>query len=73
MGPLDDRGVSVLERVLRPVPLLREKLFEPGFPVRKIGLGDRTGQGDPILVRDLVKDIDRGAIAQKYALGVNSD
>ena len=66
-------GVSVLEGVLRPVPLLRQKLFEPGFPIRKIGLGDGTGQGDPILIRDLVKELDRGAIAQEYALGVNSD
>ena len=70
---MDDGGVSVPGEVLRPVPLLHEKLFEPGFPVRKTGLGDGTGQGDPILVRDLVKDIDRGAIAQEYVLGVNSD
>ena len=56
-------GVSVPEGVLRPVPLLRQKLFEPGFPIRKIGLGDGTGQGDSIFVRDLVQEIDRSAIA----------
>ena len=55
--------VSVPEGVLRPVPLLRQKLFEPGFPIRKIGLGDGTGQDDSILVRDLVQEIDRSAIA----------
>ncbi len=66
-------GVSVAEGVLRAVPLLLQKLFEPGLPIRKIGLGDGTGQGDSILVRDLVQEIDRSAIAQKYALGVNGD
>ena len=66
-------GVSVAEGVLRAVPLLLQKLFEPGLPIRKIGLGDGTGQGDSILVRDLVQEIDRGAIAQKYTLGVNGD
>ncbi len=52
---------------------LRQKLFEPGLTVRQIGLGDGTGQGDSILVRDPVQDIDGGAIAQKDTFGVDGD
>ncbi len=70
---MDDGGVSIPEGVLRSVPLLRQKLFEPVFPVRKIGFGDGTGQGDSILVRDPVQDIDGGAIAQKDTFGVDGD
>ena len=52
---------------------LRQELFEPGLTVRQIGLGDGTGQGDSILVRDPVQDIDGGAIAQKDTFGVDGD
>ena len=58
---------------LRNRPSLRQKLFEPGLAVRQICLGDCTGQGDPILVRDLIQDIDGGAIAQKDTFGVDGD
>ena len=54
-------------------PSLRQKLFEPGLAVRQICLGDCTGEGDPIFVRDLVQDIDGSAIAQKDTFGVDGD
>jgi len=59
--------------VLGSVPSLCQKLFEPGFAVREVGLGDGAGKGDTILVRHLVENIDGGTITQEDALGVNSD
>jgi len=52
---------------------LRQKLFEPGLAVRQIGLGDGTGQGDPILVRDPIQNVDGGPIAQKDTFGIDGD
>jgi len=63
-----------LRRSLRHrTPSFRQKLFEPGLAVRQIGLGDGTGQGDPILVRDPVQNVDGGSIAQKDTFGVDGD
>jgi hypothetical protein len=70
------RVITLLVRLLgslRNRPSLRQKLFDPGLAVRQIRLGDCTGQDDPILVRDLVQDIDGGAIAQKDTFRIDGD
>ena len=66
-------GYPPARGVLRTVASLGQQLLEPRLAVRKVGLGDGTGQSDPLLVRNLVQNIDGGAITQKDAFGVDGN
>ena len=53
------------------VPALREEFTKTRLAVREGRPGDGPGDLDAVLLGHLVQDVDRGAVAQKDALGVD--